>query len=59
MLPTTPAKATHDYERNGTLDLFAALEIAARRRARRGFTLVPPEGDALSGELPPNGTAPA
>ena len=28
MLPTTPAKATHDYERNGTLDLFAALEIA-------------------------------
>jgi transposase/DNA-binding CsgD family transcriptional regulator len=28
MLPTTPAKATHDYERNGTVDLFAALEIA-------------------------------
>ena len=28
MLPTTPAKATHDYERNGTLDLFAALDIA-------------------------------
>ncbi|MBU1801182.1 MAG: IS630 family transposase [Actinobacteria bacterium] len=28
MLPTTPARATHDYERNGTLDLFAALEIA-------------------------------
>jgi transposase len=28
MLPTTPAKATHDYQRNGTLDLFAALEIA-------------------------------
>lgn len=28
MLPTTPQKATHDYERNGTLDLFAALEIA-------------------------------
>jgi transposase len=28
MLPTTPAKATHDYERNGTLDLFAACEIA-------------------------------
>jgi transposase len=28
MLPTTPAKATHDYERNGTIDLFAALEIA-------------------------------
>jgi transposase len=28
MLPTTPAKATHDYVRNGTIDLFAALEIA-------------------------------
>ena len=28
MLPTTPARATHDYRRNGTCDLFAALEIA-------------------------------
>ena len=28
MLPTTPQKATHDYARNGTLDLFAALEVA-------------------------------
>ena len=28
MLPTTPARATHDYERNGTLDLFAALDVA-------------------------------
>ncbi|MCA1699259.1 MAG: IS630 family transposase, partial [Actinobacteria bacterium] len=28
MLPTTPARATHDYERNGTCDLFAALEVA-------------------------------
>jgi transposase len=28
MLPTTPARATHDYQRNGTLDLFAALDIA-------------------------------
>jgi len=28
MLPTTPAKATHDYVRNGTLDLFAALNLA-------------------------------
>ncbi len=28
MLPTTPARATHDYERNGTCDLFAALNIA-------------------------------
>lgn len=28
MLPTTPARATHDYERNGTCDLFAALELA-------------------------------
>jgi transposase len=28
MLPTTPARATHDYERNGTCDLFAALDMA-------------------------------
>ncbi len=28
MLPTTPQRATHDYERNGTVDLFAALDIA-------------------------------
>lgn len=28
ILPTTPQRATHDYERNGTPDLFAALEIA-------------------------------
>ena len=28
MLPTTPLRATHDYERNGTVDLFAALDIA-------------------------------
>src|SRR5918994_838413 len=28
MLPPTPARATHEYQRTGTLDLFAALEIA-------------------------------
>ena len=28
MLPTTPQRASHDYQRNGTVDLFAALEIA-------------------------------
>jgi hypothetical protein len=28
MLPATPQKATHDYVRNGTLGLFAALEVA-------------------------------
>jgi transposase/transposase-like protein len=28
MLPTTPERATHDYERNGTVDLFAALNVA-------------------------------
>ena len=28
MLPTTPQRATHDYLRNGTCDLFAALDIA-------------------------------
>ncbi len=41
MLPTTPARATHDYQRNGTCDLFAALEIATGKvitdiRAARG-----------------------
>src|SRR5271167_4286440 len=28
MLPTTPARATHDYERNGTCDHIGALDIA-------------------------------
>src|SRR5680860_877661 len=28
MLPTTPERATHDYIRHGTLDLFAALDMA-------------------------------
>lgn len=27
MLPGTPARATHDYLRHGTLDLFAALDV--------------------------------
>jgi len=29
MLPGTPERATHDYVRNGTIDLFAALNIAS------------------------------
>lgn len=29
MLPTTPQRATHDYQRNGTVDLFAALNVAS------------------------------
>jgi hypothetical protein len=28
MLPTSPQRASHDYERNGTVDLSAALEVA-------------------------------
>jgi transposase len=28
MLPTTPQRASHDYVRNGTCDLFAALDMA-------------------------------
>jgi transposase len=28
LLPTTPARATHDYQRHGTVDLFAALDVA-------------------------------
>jgi hypothetical protein len=31
LLPTTPARATHDYIRNGTIDLFAALDVATSR----------------------------
>lgn len=31
MLPTTPERATHDYIRNGTADLFAALDVATGR----------------------------
>ena len=29
MLPGTPARATHDYQRNGTSSLFAALDLAS------------------------------
>ena len=29
VLPTTPARMTHDYVRNGTTSLFAALEVAS------------------------------
>jgi transposase len=29
MLPTTPARRTHDYVRNGTTSLFAALDLAS------------------------------
>ncbi len=31
LLPTTPARATHDYKRHGTVDLFAALDVATGR----------------------------
>jgi hypothetical protein len=29
MLPTTPARRTHDYVRNGTTSLFAAFDLAS------------------------------
>jgi hypothetical protein len=29
ILPTTPARRTHDYVRNGTSSLFAALDVAS------------------------------
>ena len=29
MMPTTPQRRSHDYRRNGTIDLFAALDIAS------------------------------
>jgi len=31
LLPTSPARATHDYKRHGTTDLFAALDVATGR----------------------------
>lgn len=31
LLPTSPARATHDYQRYGTTDLFAALDVATGR----------------------------
>ena len=31
ILPTTPARRTHDYMRNGTSSLFAALDLAIRK----------------------------
>jgi transposase len=31
LLPTSPARASHDYKRNGTIDLFAALDVATGR----------------------------
>jgi transposase len=31
LLPTTPARRTHDYVRNGTTSLFAALDVASGR----------------------------
>ena len=31
MLPGTPARASHDYVRGGTVDLFAALEVGSGR----------------------------
>jgi transposase len=52
LLPTTPARATHDYRRHGTTNLYAALDVASgcvisdlteRRRAaeyRRFLTLI-------------------
>ncbi len=29
MMPTTNQRRSHDYQRNGTIDLFAALDIAS------------------------------
>jgi transposase len=35
LLPGTPARRTHDYKRNGTTDLFAALDVATGRVHRQ------------------------
>ena len=45
LLPTTPQRASHDYERHGTVGLFAALDVAKgtmiteirRRHTRNDF----------------------
>ena len=42
MLPTTPARRSHDYVRNGTTSLFAALNVGHRR----GHRLAPPPAPA-------------
>jgi transposase len=57
MLPTTPQRATHDYERNGTCDLFAALEVATGRvitdiRARHTSTDFVAFLNKVNGEVP-------
>jgi transposase len=58
MLPGTPARATHDYKRNGTSSLFAALDLAtgkvigslhARHRAIEFKTFL----QTLDREVPP------
>ena len=35
--PGLPEKATHDYRRNGTTTLFAALEVATRKVTDRCY----------------------
>jgi hypothetical protein len=35
VLPTTPARMTHDYVRHGTTSLFAALDVASGSVVRR------------------------
>ena len=49
MLPTTPARMTHDYVRHGTTSLFAALEVAsgpviAQHDQPPGFSIGPLTG---------------
>jgi hypothetical protein len=44
MLPTTPARMTHDYVRNGTTSLFAALRPGQRLGHRPALPPAPPPG---------------
>lgn len=37
MLPTTPQRATHDYQRNGTTDLFAETPAVHKWLRHRRF----------------------
>jgi hypothetical protein len=37
LLPTTPARMTHDYVRNGTTNLFAAFDLASESVIARHY----------------------
>ena len=44
MVPGTPERRSHDYERHGTVDLFAALNIATGQGDRQAVRPAPGRG---------------